>query len=87
MTGRTALALLFVCLLCGRAQANGPEQWRSCPGFFSTGREQHELTEPILRLNRVQIDIDGIMPAPRPQPFSMPCMTNHKLRPPAGIPL
>lgn len=27
MTGRTALALLFVCLLCGRAQAHGPEQW------------------------------------------------------------
>ena len=27
MTGRTALALLFVCLLCGRAEAHGPEQW------------------------------------------------------------
>src|SRR6516164_2309137 len=27
MTGRTMLALLFVCLLCGRAQAHGPEQW------------------------------------------------------------
>ena len=27
MTGRTALALLFVCMLCGRAQAHGPEQW------------------------------------------------------------
>jgi hypothetical protein len=27
MTGRNALALLFVCLLCGRAQAHGPEQW------------------------------------------------------------
>jgi hypothetical protein len=70
-----------------QANKKQSERGASCHGFFSTGRERRELTEPILRLNRVQIDIDGIMPAPRPQPFSMPCMTNHKLRPPAGIPL
>ena len=58
MTGRTALALLFVCLLCGRTQAHGPEQWIAdenlhdpASGLFCCGPNDCKPGDPVAEFN------------------------------------
>ena len=58
MTGRTALALLFVCLLCGRAQGHGPEQWIAdenlhdpASGLFCCGPNDCKPGDPVAEFN------------------------------------